>query len=141
MPLLNIPLTKDNFDKTHWQDVISTCDEHLCYKYRALFFQKATEALAVGDETSHEVFALLGHLSSLMLKLDAPEQPFGPMFVFADGRSATLDDFTDQQLAVLKEVVTEITDAEMQARIADVVWCAAKPRDFRMAILASESYL
>jgi hypothetical protein len=140
MPLANIPLTKDDFDRCGWREVIINCAEKECSSYYNLFFAKAREAETTGDIKAQELFILLGAITSLSLNLDSPNEPFRPYMMLASGsRSASLDDVSDSHLDVLKEIAPHVADAEMCARIADILW--VKKRDFRMAGLAIDSYL
>jgi hypothetical protein len=41
----------------------------------------------------------------MMLNADSREEPCSPMMVLSTGRSAILEDFTDNHLNALKEVV------------------------------------
>lgn len=61
------------------------------------------------------------------------------MAEFHDGRTAIISDFDESHLNLLSDVVTEIIDPELRARIADVLWI--RKRDFRMGQLAVSSYL
>jgi hypothetical protein len=110
-----------------------------CQSYSTRFFSAAKEAAEAGDEEAREAFAVLGSITSMALKADSREEPFTPLVVFNTGRSAILEDFSADDLEVLREVVGEVSDPELKARIADVVWC--KKRDHLMAQLAVTSYL
>jgi hypothetical protein len=78
----------------------------------------------------------LVQLSSFMLRSDSHDEPFGPIAVFRDSRSAIIEDITGPYLDTLKDIVPTIKDPEMRARISDVLWVTK--RDFRMA--RSQSY-
>lgn len=110
-----------------------------CQRYSGLFFSKAKDAEAAHDEEAQGAFAVLGGITSMMLNADSREEPFGPMMVLSTGRSAALEDFTDNHLDALKEVVSEASDPEMRARVADVIWY--RKRDHRAAEPAVKSYL
>ncbi len=140
MGLKNIPLEKKDFDDAQWQRIVDACDQKECHYYSSLFFSKAREAEAENDEKKHEIFALLGCLTSMMLEPNSTTEPFRPLCEnFAAGtRSAIIDDFTDNHLQVLSEIVTEIRDPELKARVADILWI--RKRDYRMAELAIPSY-
>ena len=139
MAFANIPLTKADFEQSGWQKIIEDCEEKECLAYSRLFFAKAREGEAGGDQKRQELFTLLGAITSFMLKSDSKDEPFGPLAVFRNSRSAILDDLQDLHLDALKEIVADIKDPEMRARIADVLWVTR--RDFRMAELAVEAYL
>lgn len=139
MSLINTPLNREIFERIGWQEAVAESDEKECQRYSGFFLSRAREAEESGDEEAREAFAVLGGVTSMTLKADSREEPFGPMMVFSTGRSATLEDFTDNHLGALKEVVAETTDSELRARIADVLWC--RKRNHRTAELAVRSYL
>jgi hypothetical protein len=120
--------------------VIEASDERQCWNYASLFFAKAREAEAVGDNVTQEVFDLLGAVSSLMLKPDSKDEPLAPQVVFKTGRSAIVDDFTDAHLDLFKALLPDIADAEMRARVGDLLW-VSKRHDFQAAQIAVEAYL
>jgi hypothetical protein len=137
--LFGTPLNKQVFERIGWQEVVAVSAEKECQRYSGLFLSKAEEAKEAGDGEAREAFAVLGGVTSMILYADSREEPFRPMMVLSTGRSAALDDFSDNHLNALKEVVTETLDPELRARIADVLWC--RTRDHRAAELAVESYL
>lgn len=139
MSFSNASLTKEVFERIGWQEVISGCSKKKCQSYSTLFFSAAKEAGESGDEQAQEAFAVLGGITSMALKADSREQPFTPLVVFNTGRSAVLEDFVGEHLDALGEVIVEASDAELCARVADVLWC--RKRDYRMAQLAVNSYL
>src|SRR5690349_15464750 len=132
-------LTKEDFMQSGFEIIVAQCDEKDCARYSSRFAARAREAEEVGNTTAQGVFRLLSSITSLHLKLDTSEDPFGPMVVFHDRRTAIVDDFDENQLTLLSDVVTDINDPELRARIADVLWL--RKRDYRMAELAISSYL
>lgn len=132
-------LGKSDFDSRKWAAVIAGCDEKECRTYSDAFFAKAKEAGAAGEVTAHQVFTLLGAVTSLFVKLDSRAEPFAPLMIFPTFRSAGVDDFTDSQVDLFGELAPAVSDAELRARLADVVWI--RKRDVQMAKLAIDSYL
>ncbi len=132
-------LTRGDFDRCGWQEVTADCEERACWKYSGAFFTKAREAEESGDTTGREVFGLLGAVTSLLLQPDSREQPFIPMLVTPQQRSASVDDFTDAHLDFFAALAPDAADPEIRARLADVLW--VRRRDFRIAGLAVEAYL
>ncbi len=139
VPLLDTPLSIQVFERIGWQKPIDESAEKECDHYSRLFISKAKEVEEDGDEEAREAFAVLGGVTSMMLNADSREEPFRPMMVFSTGRSAVLEDFTDNHLSALGEVVSGVSDPELRARIGDVLWC--RKRDHKAALLAVESYL
>ncbi len=139
MSLKNIPLTKEDFEELQLDELINKCDRKECDRYFPLFFDKAHEAEAAGEAKTEEVFTLLGYATSMMLKTSSLTEPFTPLFVMHDSRSAIIDDFSEDHLKFFGEIVFDILDPELRARIADILW--VKKRDFHAAELAITAYL
>src|SRR6266436_6474947 len=135
----NNSLSKSDFDVCNWQRVIEQCDQKECRRYVGLFFIEAEKAEQAADAKAHEIFKLLGGIASLYFKLDNDQDPFGPLFVFHDSRGFIIDDLTNEHAQVLTEVVSEVADPEMRARIADVLYI--KTRNTSFAGLAIDAYL
>jgi hypothetical protein len=123
-------LEKKDFESYNWQQVIFGCDKKERFKYCGLFCQMAAEAQASGDEKGQEVFSLLGAATGFTLKPDSKKEPFP---------SGWLERFTPEHLSLFKELAPGVIDAEMRARLADIVW--ARQRDPEMGRLAADSYL
>jgi hypothetical protein len=132
-------LVKEDFDRSEWEAVIAGADRKECNAYMGLFDAKAGAAKASGDSKAQDVFALLSAIASLHLRPESKDEPFGPMWVLNNSRSAIPEDFSDAHLDVLKEVGQEASDPEIRARIADIVW--VRKRNFHMAQLAVSAYL
>jgi hypothetical protein len=139
MPLQNIPLSKDDFDKFDWQKIVEVSDKKECHNYSTAYFKKANEFEKNNDLTGQEIFTLLGAITSMMLKPESFSEPFGPVAVFQGSRSAIVEDFNDNHLEVLNETINDIHDPELKARIADVLWIRKK--DYKVAQIAVDSYL
>lgn len=138
--LSEVTSTKADFDQCDWSVVVEKSRKRKCKAYVSGFAEKAREAEASGELGQQGVYMLLNAVCSLMLQLDSPAEPFGPMMVFADRRSAILDDFNSGHLATLQDIVHNVVDPELRARIADVLWCKQQG-DYQLAELAVSSYL
>jgi hypothetical protein len=114
-------LTSDDFAQSGWEEVIANSGSKECNYYQSHLWKRAREAKDSNDQKNEELFRLLGDLCSLHLRLDSPEQPYGPMMSSASGRTAVAEDFNDDQIQFLENVVAQITDADLRARIADVL--------------------
>lgn len=132
-------ITKEFFLQSGVENVIADCQDKECNSYSSQFSAKAIEAEQSGDVNTQEVFRLLSSITSMYLKLDSPSEPFGAMMELHDRRTSIPTDFDNSRLDLLHEVVSEISDAELRARIADVLWL--RRRDYKMGELAITSYL
>ena len=131
--------TAADFESSGWEKVIDNAREHQCSYYCWELWKEARDRENSGDETGKRLFQLLGDVTSMRFGLDAPDQPFGPQSSSGDRRTATAEDFESSQLFFFASVVANISDPELRARLADVLWL--RQRDYRMGELAISSYL
>ncbi len=142
-----VDLTKQDFDSIQWESYLNdfnSNDDSSWFTYSGIFMDKAQEAENQKDERTQAAFILLGDIMSLCLKVEDnnSEQPFQPMFVWGDGkRSAILQDFSEEQLKVLSEILTTITNPVIKARIADILWIRDRRSYYTMGKIAIENYI
>ncbi|NJL42345.1 MAG: DUF4209 domain-containing protein, partial [Pseudanabaena sp. SU_2_4] len=129
MPLLSPPLTKNDFINSGWQDVVNSSDKKNCRSYHSIFWDKAQKAQKAGKTREQTVFEVLSYLTSVDIKPEATEEFFSNQF----------QNLTDEYLDFLAKIAIDISDPELQARVADILW--VKRRDYRMAQLAVTAYL
>lgn len=110
------------------------------------------ECVAYGDELSRlqqdetrwrperlECLRFVSQVVTMMLKPDQPAEPYGPIFVFSEGRSAIPADFPKAELLGLQGWARSLGDPELRARFLDALWLQA--RSFHAAQGAVEAYL
>lgn len=129
MPSLNPPLTKDDFINSRWQDVINSSQQKYYLTYNNAFWKKAEEAKEAGNVREQAIFEILATVTYGAIKPESTEEFFAEIF----------QNLTDEHLDFLAEIAPEISDAELQARVADILW--VRQRDYRMAQLAVTAYL
>ncbi len=129
MPSLNPPLTKDDFINSPWQDVVNNIERKERFAYNMAFREKAKEAKEAGKVTEQAVFEILTVVTGAAIKPESTDQFFAEVF----------QNLTDEHLDFLAEIAAEISDPELQARVADILW--VKRRDYKMAQLAVDAYL
>lgn len=76
------------------------------------------------------MFSLLGRATLVALRSDSKDGPFPEDWILS---------FTDEEISLFQELSTGVNDAEMRARLADIVW--ERLHDADMGRLAVESYL
>lgn len=86
-----------------------------------------------------ECLRFIGAALTMMLRADQPTEPFGPMFVMGEQRSAIPADFPKKELQALQAWAMSLTDPELRARFLDVLWIQV--RSFPAARGAVEAYL
>ena len=129
MPLINPPLTKEDFINSRWQDVINSSERKECSAYNRVFWNKAQEAKEAGNVREQYVFEILAFVTGIAIKPESTEEFFAEVF----------QNLTEEHLNFLTEIAPEVSDPELQARIADILW--VKKRNYRMAQLAVTAYL
>lgn len=131
MLLPNISLSKEDFATSNWENIVNGCNKKNNEDYAMLFLTKADEAKLASELKNQAIFTLLAGITSPPLSPDPSNEPFA--------QTDFINSINDGYLNALKDWSLEITDAELRARIADLIWL--KKRDFRMAQLAVDSYL
>lgn len=132
MPSLNPPLTKDDFINSCWQDVVNSSEKKDCFTYNNGFWKKAEEAKEAGKIREQAVFGILGFITGVAIKSNQAKST-------EEFFAKTFKDLTDEHLDFLAEIAPEISDPELQARVADILW--VRREDYRMAQLAVSAYL
>ena len=115
-------LTVADFEESGWHFVITEAKAPVCYDYSSRFGRRADAARAAGETKLAVVFSFLEHVTSLCLEEGASEQPFVPMVALGDRRTAIPEDFGDEALDYLALIHPEISDPDLRARIADLLY-------------------
>ncbi len=111
------------------------------YYVISVAFQKARdEAHSRGDIYLAAGLHLLWAVCNYHAQPENEAEPFGPMMVVDNKRTPIPDDLTQDQLSILSAITNHITDHFLRGRIADVVWLQGKPRNYKFALMAIESY-
>jgi hypothetical protein len=131
-------LTVEDFTQSGWRDVIESVTERTCLYYRSAFYTQSSEARDRGDPKLASLFDMLGGLASMFIDLHDSAEPLKPMLQGPDGHTPIPRDF-DPAADYLSEILIHIDDAELRARVADVLWL--RKRDFKAAREAAASYL
>lgn len=79
-----------------------------------------------GDETKALALALLSGAASLHMSSDPEGEPYTPMMVFHDRRTADLPDFEPAHVEALNIILPSIENTLLRARVGDVVWLRNK---------------
>ena len=133
MSQLNSLLTKDDFTKTCWQDVISSSESKDCFKYNSSFHKKENQAQELGNLREKYVFQVLSLATRCVSEetLESKDKRFNCIF------TSLINKYLDFYL--LSEITREISDPELQSRLADILWVGTSKDE--MAQLAIFAYL
>ncbi|MEA5016371.1 MAG: DUF4209 domain-containing protein [Candidatus Limiplasma sp.] len=94
------------------------------HTYVAKLRDLADAATSAEDQKLYQMFQ---NAMSLYLKAEEREKPFIPAIQWTDGsRSYSIEDFTDDELAMLRDTCSDDLPLVLLARIADVIWTREK---------------
>lgn len=131
-----ILLTAESFKNSDWRSVVENSQGKECWQYAIQFI-----ALTEGNRLSHDYEKLLAHqllyeLCKLPPCFDSQSKPFQKNGY--DGFEV-ISSLCQEYIDALSNCLEEIDDAELQSRIADVVWI--RTRNHKVAKIAVDAYL
>jgi len=125
--------------RCEWKRVIAAATHKDCFHYSELLGNSCAEAEAAGDHEAAEALGLLRDLTFYRFVPGSVTEPFQPTLIMGGRRSATPDDLTDDNLAMLRQLAPDIEDAEVRARVSDAIW--VRKREVQCAKVAIDAYL
>ena len=125
-----LQVTLEDFARCEWKNLPNEVDLRECFRYSSHCAAKAIELENAGHPKEGATWRLLAVVTSAALQAENKSEPFYPVW---------LETFTPDHLALFAALVPQIEDAELQARLCDILWLRA--RDVTMGRTAVESYL
>lgn len=136
----SVVVTPQDFSECGWRDALAdSAREGYSAMWQALS-AGAKQAMEQGRVSHGKALWLLADACSMMLSPRSVNEPFKPSMVMDGRRSSIPDDLTAEDIAVFAQVVEDIDDVRLRARLADLVWLMGKPRQVRFALMAIDSY-
>jgi hypothetical protein len=136
---MDAALTLNDFRVSDWPAVIAGATDKECVAYCEDFRARAEEARADGREKDRMVFQLLSEICSFGFEPRQIVDPFPPRMILGNARWPIPVDIAEDNLLILGQLVPDIQDPELRARITDLLW--VRKRDHRHAELAIDAYL
>lgn len=140
MKIEDLEITIDDFVGINIEQVIETCETRTCSSYTEVFKNEAAKFEI--NTKQWKVFALFEAITNFVLMDDDSGQSFVPMFSGDHWRTVLHEDFTENQLSFFRQILPNILDPEIKARISDVLWerrFGDKP--YQLAEFAIEAYI
>lgn len=136
-------LNREKFLECNWELDIPEGDHHGYSTIRMSLQALASKMLDAEKHDSQKILELLFRASSMMLVPDSLNEPFKPIFEdFQMGRrSATPEDFTEYELSFFEQILDDINEPYLKARIADLLWLLLKPKKIHHVKIAIDTYL
>lgn len=113
--------------------------DRTCLNYERHFVDEAKAAEEAGDETRKHICELFAMICSFQLTLDGNE-PYRPKWILGGRRSLLPSDLSSSYRELLLEIVQDIEDPELQARVADVLW-VVRTGNYQVASAAVDAYI
>jgi cell fate (sporulation/competence/biofilm development) regulator YlbF (YheA/YmcA/DUF963 family) len=124
-----------DFEKYQWLDVLASANlKHLkqCEDYSKEFKERAKIYELNGDSLAQEIFNFLENITSNLMKPLGHGQSYTENFID--------ESISEQELFILRELVLQINDPEMKARVTDILWiCKRDSEKARPIIMAKEA--
>ena len=103
----------------------------------------AKSMLDAGRAEEHKVLELLSRATSMRLIPSSLNEPFKPILEdFQMGKRSTIpEDLTAEELSFFEQILNDISEPFLKARLADILWLMRKPKDINHARLAIDAYI
>ncbi|MFY2763537.1 DUF4209 domain-containing protein [Arenimonas sp. MALMAid1274] len=135
-----LAVKREDFSDCGWREVLGGSSREGYSTMWQTLSSAARQAMEQGRDTHGKVLWLLADACSMMLSPRSINEPFKPIMVMDGRRSSVPDDLKSEDVAFFAEIVDEIDDVRLKARLADLVWVTGRPREVRFALLAIDAY-
>ncbi len=126
--------------RSGWNEAIAHDSQRTYVGMWQALSANAQRAIKDGRTREGKSLWLLADACSMRLVPRSSNEPYRPYFVVGNGRSPIPNDFTNDQAEFFAQIVDEIDDVLLRARLADLVWLIKEPRTPRFALLAIDAY-
>jgi len=136
----DLVVSADDFRCSGWREILEqTRREGYPALWQALS-SAARLALESGQQERSKVLWLLADACSMMLSPSSQNRPFKPFAVFHDRRSVIPEDLLETDYSFFSQIVDEVDDFWLKARLADLLWLMFMPRNVAYAVSALDAY-
>ena len=131
-------VTKDEFATINFESPIANSKKVDCVDLSILYGKAANREKEAGNEVAVRVFQILKEVCQIHFKPDDNAEPYGPMGVSHNQRTMIPSDLKGDQSKVFSEVVSDIRNPGLRARLSDIAWLNNRklPNTAREAIRA-----
>lgn len=136
----DLAIDKKDFESSGWRNAFDKVSrENYSSLWQALS-SAARTAINAKEVRQGKVLWLLADACSMRLVPGSLNNPFQPFMVIEEKRSATPDDLDGSDISFFRDIYGEIDNPWLRARISDLVWVKAQPRDVNAALAAIDAY-
>ena len=134
---------KRDFDSVKVEDPISKSN-HMDYWTLGKLYGRAAQSNVEnkGNTPDFQIYAMLADICRVNFTPENSNRPYGPMCVDSNGRRTLVpEDLSATQLDAIADIVPDISNPALRARLADIVWLSDKQKQSPMARQAIASYI
>lgn len=136
----HLPISAADFEASGWRDILAGSPHEGYSSIWHDFSAEARKAIDEGRLAHGKVLWLLADACSMMLSPQSLNEPYKPFMVMDGKRSVIPDDLLDSDLAFFAEIINDVDEPWIKARLGDLVWLRQKPRDVKFALAAIDAY-
>lgn len=143
MPVLEELIDDETYTALDWISLVGEeGDGSAPWSLTTKFYQRARELDEEGHSLQSKTMQVLGGAISMHLRHPS-HAPFGPVFQSSEGRSMSMEDLGQHDVALLARAAHEAPTPWLRARFADLAVTAdgRTPPDWRLGRLAVDAYL
>ncbi|MDH3335910.1 MAG: DUF4209 domain-containing protein, partial [Rhodospirillaceae bacterium] len=136
----NTKISLDDFNTCGWREALEEASRE---NYSSMWQQLSSRARKATEEGALEIGKILWLLAdacSMMLKPNSLNEPFAPIVVMDEKRSALPEDFKEEDIEFFSQIIPLIDEPKLCARISDIVWLLQKPKNPQHALTAIDNY-
>lgn len=137
----DVPLSIDDFHQSNCQQIAANADKDGYHGLYKAFLDAAEQVYKEGFQRKGKCLSLISNACSMMLSPGKFNEPFKPLMVFNDRRTALPEDFQKADIEFFALILNEVNDDWLKGRLADLLWLLSRPREVKYALLAIDSYM
>ncbi|MFH1070354.1 MAG: DUF4209 domain-containing protein [Candidatus Glassbacteria bacterium] len=139
MSILNIDVKLTDLAESQWESALTKAKRPTIDDYASEFKKISNEHETKGLPKQASILSLLSQIGYMHLSPKDTDGPFIPMMSGPAGRTLLPEDLTETELSLLEELFSQTKDAELKARLGDVLWLRRK--DYKAAEAAIDAYM
>lgn len=132
-------ITVEMIRRIDWAEVLKPVAGEDDYALERHLHAVAKAARDSGDDAGADVFDLFAAIMFIAVRPDDEQKPFDAKLVMDARRSMIPDDIAGEQSAVLAEIVDELPNIHMRAKIGDIVFYNSR-KHWKAAAAAIDAY-
>lgn len=131
-------IEKSDFDKDDCQRILAGLSDDKYISMHGAFSEARQKFLEKDNLKQTKVYSILSDACSMWLEPDNLNEPFKLYLVQGNQSSATLNSFSERDISFFCEIIPEVANIYLKARLADIVWVRWRKMDY--ALIAIDSY-